>query len=216
MPGSLRPHGLQPTRLLCPQNFLGNTRLVCHFLLQRIFLTQGSNPRLLHLLHGKTDSLGNPYCCSIAQSCLSVTPKIAALQASLSLFKLTFLESVMAFSHLTLCHHLLLLPSVFSSITVFSNESTLDIWWPKLWSFSFSISTSNEYSGLIPFRMDWLDLLAVQRTFKSLLQHHSSKASILWHLAFFMVQLSHLYITTGKALALTNENLCQQSNMSAF
>ena len=98
---------------------------------------------------------------------------------------------------------LLFLPSVFSSIRVFSNESVLHIRWPKYWSFSFSISPANEYSGLIPFRMNWLDLLAVQRTLKSLLQHHSSKASILWHSAFFIVQLSHSYMTTGKSIALT-------------
>ena len=101
-------------------------------------------------------------------------------------------------NHLLVCHSLLLLPSVFSSIRVFSNESTLRIRWPKYWSFSFSISPSNEYSGLISFRIDWFDLLVVQGTLKSLLQHHSSKASILWCSAFFMVQLSHPYITTGK------------------
>ena len=102
-----------------------------------------------------------------------------------------------------LCRPLLLLPSIFPNIRVFSNESVLYIRWPKYWSFSFSISPSNEYSGLISFRIDWLDLLAVQGTLKSLLQHHSSKASILWHSAFFMAQLSHPYITTGKTIALT-------------
>ena len=116
-------------------------------------------------------------------------------------------ESVMPSNHLILCHPLLLLPSVFPSIRVFSNESVLHIRWPKYWSFSFSISPSNEYSGLISFRMDWLDLLAVQGTFKSLLQNHSSKASILWHSVFFMVQLSHPYTTTGKTIALTNRPL---------
>ena len=105
-------------------------------------------------------------------------------------------------NHLILCHPLLLLPSIFPSIRVFSNESALRIRWPKYWSFSFNISPSNEYQGLI-FRMDWLDLLAVQGTLKSLLQHHSSKASILWHSAFFIVQLSHPYMTTGKTIALT-------------
>ena len=105
--------------------------------------------------------------------------------------------------HLILCHPLLLLPSIFPSIRVFSNESALHIRWPKYWSFSFSISPSNEYSGLISFRIDCLDLLAVQGTLKSLLQHHSSKASILWCSAFFMVQLSHPYMTTGKTIALT-------------
>ena len=105
--------------------------------------------------------------------------------------------------YLILCHPLLLLPSIFPGIGVFSNKSVLCIRWPKYWSFSFSISPSNEYSGLISFRKDWLDLLAVQGTLKSLLQHHSSKASILPHSAFFMVQLSHPYVTTGKTIALT-------------
>ena len=111
--------------------------------------------------------------------------------------------SVMPSNHLILCCPLLLLPSIFPSIRVFSNESALRIGWPKYWCFSFSISPSNEYSGLISFRMDWLDLLAVQGTLKSLLQHHSSKASVLWHSAFFVVQLSHPYMTTGKNIALT-------------
>ena len=106
-------------------------------------------------------------------------------------------------NHLILCHPLLLLPSIFPSVRVFSNESVLCIRWPKYWSFCFSISPSNKYSGLISFRMDWLDLLAVQGTLKSLLQHHSSKASILQHSAFFIVQLSHPYMTTGKTIALT-------------
>ncbi len=108
-------------------------------------------------------------------------------------------------SHLILCHPLLLLPSIFPSIRVFSNESALHIRWPKYWSFSFSISPSNEHPGLISFRMDWFDLLAVQGTLKSLLQHHSSKASILWCSAFFTVQLSHPYMTTGKTIALTRQ-----------
>ena len=117
----------------------------------------------------------------------SATPQTAACQASLSitdsqsLLKLMSIESVMPFNHFILCHPLILLPSIFPSIRVFSNESVLCIRWPKYWSFSFSISPSNEYSGLISFRMDWLDLLTVQGTFKSLLQHHSSKASIPWH-----------------------------------
>ena len=106
-------------------------------------------------------------------------------------------------NHLILCHPLLLLPSVFPSIKIFSNESALRIRWPKYWSFSFNVSPSKEHSGLISFRMDWLDLLAVQGTLKSLLQHHSSKASILRHSAFFTVQLSHPYVTTGKTIALT-------------
>ena len=113
------------------------------------------------------------------------------------------IESVIPSNHLNLCRPLLLLPSIFPSIRVFSNESVLCIRWPKYWSFSFSIIPSKEYPGLISFRMDWLDLLAVQGTVKSLLQHHSSKASILWHSAFFTVQLSHPYMTTGKTIALT-------------
>ena len=135
---------------------------------------------------------------------LFVTPWITARQASLSitnsqsLFKLMSIKSVMLSNHLILCRPLLLPPSTFPSIRVFSNESFLHIRCPKYWSFSFSISPSNEYSGPISFRMDWLDLLAVQGTLKSLLQHHSSKASILWCSAFFMVQLSHPYMTTGK------------------
>ena len=113
------------------------------------------------------------------------------------------IESVMPSNHLILCGPLLLLPSIFPSIRVFSNESSLHIRWPKYWSFSFNISPSNEHPGLISFRMDWLDLLTVQGTVKSLLQHHSSKASILQHSAFFIVQLSHPYMTTGKTIALT-------------
>ena len=113
------------------------------------------------------------------------------------------IESVRPSNHLILCHPLLLLPSIFPSIRVFSNESTLCISWPKNWSFSFRISPANEYSGLISFRINWLDLLAVQGTPKSLLQHHGSKASIPRHLAFFTVQLSHPYMTTGKTIALT-------------
>ena len=113
------------------------------------------------------------------------------------------IESVMPSNRLILCRPLLLLPSIFPSIRVFSNDSALHIRWPKYWSFSFSISPSNEYSGLISFRMDWLDLLVVQGTLKSPLQHHSSKASILWRSAFFIVQLSHPYMTIGKAIAFT-------------
>jgi len=113
------------------------------------------------------------------------------------------IDSVMPSNRLILCHPLLLLPPIPPSIRVFSNESALRIRWPKYWSFSFNISPTNEHSRLISFRMDWLDLLAVQGTFKSLLQHHSSKASILWHSAFFKVQLSHPYMTTGKTIVLT-------------
>ena len=134
---------------------------------------------------------------SLSRVWLSVIPWTTAHQASLSitnswsLLKLMSIVSVMPSNHLILCHPLLLLPSIFPSIRVFSNESVLHIRWPKYWSFSFSISPSNEYSGLISFRIDWLDLLAVQGTLKSLLQHHSSKASILWRSAFCIVQLSH-------------------------
>ena len=115
------------------------------------------------------------------------------------------IESVLPSNHLILCHPLLLPPSIFPSIRVFSNESALRIRWPKYWSFSFSICPSNEYSGLISLRMDWLDLLAVQGTLKSLLQHHSSKASILWCSVFLIIQLSHPYMTTGKTIALTRQ-----------
>ena len=114
------------------------------------------------------------------------------------LLKLMSIKSVMPSNHLILCHPLLLLPSIFPSIRVFSNESALCIRWPKYWSFSFSINLSNEYSGLISFRINWFDLLAVQGTLESLPQHHRSKASILWHSAFFIVQLSHPYTTAGK------------------
>ena len=137
-----------------------------------------------------------------------VTLWTAAQQTSLSfnnsqsLLKLMSIETVMPSNHLILCRPLLLLPSLFPSIRVFSNELVLCIRWPKYWSFSFSISPSNEYSGLVSFRMDWLDLLAVQGTLKSLLQHHSSTASVLWCSAFFTVQLSNLYMATGKTIAL--------------
>ena len=146
---------------------------------------------------------------SLSSVWLCVTPWTAARQASLfftvsqRLLQLMSIESVMPSNHLILCHPLLLPPSIFPSIRVFSNDSALHIRWPKYWSFSFSISTSNGHPGLSFFRMDWLDLLAVQGTLKSLLQHHSSKASILWRSAFFTVQLSHPYMTTGKTIALT-------------
>ena len=142
---------------------------------------------------------------------LFATPWIIAHQASLSItisrssLKLTSIESVMPSSHFILCHPLLLMLPIPPSIRVFSSESVLHIRWTKYWSFSFSISPSNEYSGLISFRMDWVDLLAVQGTLKSLLQLHSSKASILWHSAFFTAQLSHPYMTTGKTIALTRQ-----------
>ena len=139
---------------------------------------------------------------------LFATQWITARQASLSitnsqsLFKLISIETVTPSSHLILCHPLLFLPPIPTSIRVFSNESTLRVRWPKYWSFSFSISPSSEHSGLISFRTDWLDLPAVRGTLKSLLQHHSSKASILQHSAFFVVQLSHPSMTTGKTIAL--------------
>ena len=123
-----------------------------------------------------------------------------------SLPELTSIESVMPSNHLILCCPFLLPPSIFPSIRVFPNESVLHIRWPKYWNFSFNISPSNEYSGLISFRMDWLDLLAVQGTLKSLLQLHSSKASTLWRSAFFIVQLSHPYMSTGKTIALTRQS----------
>ena len=134
--------------------------------------------------------------------CPSTTPR-DHINNSRSSLKLMSIKSVMPSNHLILCHPLLLLPSIFPSIRVFSNEAALHIRWPKYWSFRFNISPSNENSGLIFFRMDWLDLLAVQGTLKSLLQHHSSKASILQHSAFFIVQISHPYMTTGKTIALT-------------
>ena len=128
------------------------------------------------------------------------------------------IESVMPSNHLILCCPLLLLPSIFLSIRVFSNESALHIRWSKYWSFSFSISPSNEYSGLISFRIDWFDLLAVQGIFKSFLHHHNSKASILQHSAFFMVQLLHPYMTTGKKKNHTIDDMdfCWQNDVSAF
>ena len=160
----------------------------------------------------------NPLLCYSVQfssvqslSCVQLfaTPWIAAHQASLSitnswsLLKLMPVESVMPSSHLILCRPLLLLPPIPPSIRVFSNQSTLHMRWPKYWSFSFTISPSNEHPGLISFRLDWLDLLAVPGTLKSLLQHHSSKASVFRRSAFFTVQLSHPYMTTGKTIALT-------------
>ena len=144
-----------------------------------------------------------------------MTPWIAARQASLSftiswsLLRFMSIESVMTFNHI-LCCPLLLQSSFFPSIRVFSNESALHIRWPKYWSFSFSISPSKKYSGLISFRIGWLNIFALQETLKSLIQHHSLKASVLWHSDFFMVQLSHPYITTGKM------NPCRQSNVSVF
>ena len=150
---------------------------------------------------------------SLSHVWLFATPWTAAHQASLSitnswsLFKLVSIKSVMPSNHLILCHLLLLLPSNFPGIRVFFNELILHIRWPKYWSFTFSINSFNEYSGLISFRMGWLDVLAVQGTLKSLLQHHSSKASILWHSALFIAQLTHPYLTTAKTIALTRQTL---------
>ena len=191
----------------------------CHVFLQGIFLTQGLNLCLLHgqvifffffFYHWTTSEaqLLDQFSHSVLSDSLRPHGP-AARQASLSvnssrsLLKLMSIESVMPSNHLILCHALLLRPSNFPNIRVFSNESVLRIRWPKYWSFSFSIGPSNEYSGLISFRVDWLDLLAVPETLKSLLQHHGSKASILWHSAFFVVQLSHPYMTNGKTIALT-------------
>ena len=166
--------------------------------------------------HGSIiDSDSNPYSSvhSLSLVRLFATPWTAARQASLSITNSQSpptpmsIKSVMTSNHLILCRPLLLLPSIFPSITVFSNESALRIRWPEYWSFSFSISPSNEHPGLISFRMDWLDLLAVQGTLKSLLQYHSSKPSILWRSAFFTVQLSHPYMITGKTIALTRWTL---------
>ena len=146
---------------------------------------------------------------SLSRVQLFVTLWTAACQVSLSntnsrsLLKLMSIKSVMPSNHLILCHPLLLLPSIFPSIRVFSRESVLHIRWPKYWSFSYSISSSNEYSGLISFRIDWFDLLEVHGTLKNLLQHHNSKASILRCSAFFIAQLSHPYMTTGRTIALT-------------
>ena len=147
---------------------------------------------------------------SVAQSCPTIcnpmnqsTPASLSITNSWSLPKPMSIGSVMPSNHIILCHHLLLLPSVFPSINAFSNDSAFRMRWPKYWSFSFNISPFNEHPGLISFRVDWLELLAVQRTLKNLLQHHSAKASILRRSAFFTVQLSHPYMTTGKIIALT-------------
>ena len=148
-------------------------------------------------------------CCSIIRMCPTVTPWTVTRQASLSitnsqsLLKLMSIKLVMPPNHLIFCCSLLLLPSIFPSIKVFSNESVLCIRWPKYWSISFSMSPSSEYSGLISFRIEWFDFLAVQGTHRNLLQHHSSEASVLYHSAFFMVQILHPYMTTGKTKALT-------------
>ena len=194
MSNSLQPHGLQPTRLLRPWDFPGKSSGVgCHCLLH--FISSS-----MHISQSVQ---------SLSRVRLFVTPWTATRQASLSitnfrsLLKLMSTESVMPFNHLILCHPFLLPPSIFPRIRVFSSESGLRLRWPKYRSFSFSISPSNEYSGLISFKIDWLNLLAVQGTLKSLFQHHSTKASILPHSAFFIVQLSYPYMTTGKTIPLT-------------
>ena len=214
------PHGL--TRLLCQWDSPGkNTGVGCHSLLQG-----SSQPRdrtcvsgisfigrqiLYHWATWEARLRNVSSVQSLTHVWLFATLWTAAHQASLSitnsrsLLKLMSIASVMPSNHLILCLPLLLLPSIFPSIRVFSNELALHIRWPKYWSSSFSISPSNEYSGLISFRMDWLDLLAVQRTLKRLLQYHSSKVSILWCSAFFIVQLLHPYMTTGKTIALTRQ-----------
>ena len=163
----------------------------------------------MKILHPRNPSVQFSSVQSLSRVQLFATPWTAAHQASLFItnsqisLKLMSIESVMPSNHLILSRCLLLLPSIFPSIRVFSNEPVFHIRWPQFWSFSFSISPSNEYSGLISFRMDWLDLLAVQGTLKNLLQHHSSRASILQCSAFFIVQLSHPYMITGKTIALT-------------
>ena len=161
---------------------------------------------LLFFSHSATSkSMQDPKNCS--------TPGFPVLYHLSELAQTHVIESVMPSTHLLLCPSLLLLPSIFPSIRVFSSESVLCITWPKYWSFSFSISLSNEYSQLISFRIDWFDLVPIQGTFQHLLQHHSSKASIFRHSAFFVVQLSHPYMTTGKTIAL--DGPCWQSNDSA-
>ena len=173
--------------------------------------SESSSLLVVHFLSSVTQSwptLCDPMDCSM--------PGFPVPHNTQSFLKLTSIKSVMSSKHLILCRPLLLLPSIFPSIGGFSNESALYIKWPMYWSFGFSISPPNEYSGLISFRMDWLDLLAVQGTLKSLLQHHSSKASTLRRSAFFIVQLSHPYMTTGKTITFTKWTLCWQNNVSAF
>ena len=157
---------------------------------------------------------------SVIQSCPTLcnpldcsTSGLLSISSSWSLLKLMSIESVMPSNHLILCHPLLLLSSIFPSIRVFSNESVFCIRWPKYWSFNFSTSPSNEHPGLISFKMDWLDHFAVQGTLKSLLQHHNSKASILWRSAFFIVQLSHPYMTTEETIALTRQTFVMLSRL---
>ena len=177
-----------------------------HLRLCTIFHKQGKSNNIVYISKSPISTVQ-----SLSRVRLFAIPWTTACKASLSITnsrsppKLMSIESVMPSSHLIFFRSLLLLPSIFPRIRVFSNESALHIRWPKYWSFSFNISPSNEHPGLISFRMDWLDFLAVQGTLKSLLQHHSSKASILQHSAFFTVQLSHPYMTTGKTIALTRQ-----------
>ena len=185
--------------------------LLLKIMFMKLLQTSGHKDILLYLLLGTI--LGSVQLSPSVVSDSLWPHELQQYQASLSiansqsLLKLTSIESVMPSNHLTLFRPLLLLPSINPSIRVFSSESALQIRWPKYWSFSFNINPSNEHLGLISFRMDWLDLLAVQGTLKNLLQHHNSKASILCHSAFFIVQLSHPYMTTGKTIALTRRTL---------
>ena len=196
----------------------------------QFIVVQGKVVQYVHFNPGMLargiDYIAPPSTHSLVQSLscvqLFATPWTAPRRASLSItksesfFKLMSIESVMPSNHLILCCSLLLLPSIFLSLRVFSNRSVLCIRWPKYWHFSFSISPSNEYSGLISFKMDWLGLLAVQVTLKSLLQHYSSIASNLQCSAFFILQLSHPYMITGKTIALTRWTFVGKSNVSAF
>ena len=200
-PGDLPDSGIEPKSLMSPASACGffTSSVTWEALVIRILFSKYSFPTSLYSVQ------------SLSRVRLFATPWTAAHQASLSitsswnLLKLMSIESVMPSNHLILWHPLLLLPSIFPSIRVNSNESVSRIKWSKYWSYSFSISPSNEYSGLISFRKDWLDFLEVQGTLKSLLQHHNSKASILLCSAFFIVQLSHPYMTTGKSIALTTQ-----------
>ena len=166
---------------------------------------------MLNTVFSKCKRSKKLYCCSVAELCPTLCDprhcSTPGFTISWSLLKPISIKLVMPPNHLILCHPLLLLHTVFPIIRISSNESALHIRWPKYCSFNFSISPSNKYSGLISFRIDWLDLLVVQGTLKSLLQHHSSKASILWSSAFFIVQLSHPYMTNGKGVALTRQTL---------
>ena len=207
MSDSLQPHGLQharPPRPLTTHRAYSNSIHWVGDTIQPSHPLSSPSPPAFNLSPNQF-TLVQP----LSHVWLFVTPWIAACQATLSItnsqssLKPMSIESVMPSSHLILCHPLLFLSLVPPSIRVFSNESTLRIRWPKYWSFSFSIIPSKEHTGLISFRMDWLDLIAVQGTLKSLLQHHSSKASILRHSVSFTVELSHPYITTGKTIALT-------------